>query len=290
MLKKLFILVAFQLSLLSYTSASYAITIKIGHNDTSYDQAAAALFKVVFERSGYNVAETQGDPDLLLSMLDRGEINFYLCAWLPNRDADSFSPYSENLKLITRLYENASSFFAVPRYIPRSLINTVEDLSKPEVLEKMNATILVNKQDSSLVRQAERSAVAYDLESSGYGLQIVASDAWDENIDNQLEKKIWFVTPMTKPHLLNLSKKFRKLKDPKKSFAQKDTAWLVSNSKTEKRIASHIFEIVTKMELSTKWIAELEQMAEENNWPHYVAARVWMAAHPYTVEYWISSE
>ena len=119
----------------------------------------------------------------------------------------------------------------------------------------MNATILVNKQDSSLVRQAERSAVAYDLESSGYGLQIVASDAWDENIDNQLEKKIWFVTPMTKPHLLNLSKKFRKLKDPKKSFAQKDTAWLVSNSKTEKRIASHIFEIVTKMELSTKWIA-----------------------------------
>jgi hypothetical protein len=44
------------------------------------------------------------------------------------------------------------------------------------------------------------------------------------------------------------------------------------------------------MELSTKWIAELEQMAEENNWPHYVAARVCMAAHPYTVEYWISSE
>jgi ABC-type proline/glycine betaine transport system substrate-binding protein len=80
MLKKLFILVAFQLSLLSYTSASYAITIKIGHNDTSYDQAAVALFKVVFERSGYNVAETQGDPDLLLSMLDRGEIRLlFIC-------------------------------------------------------------------------------------------------------------------------------------------------------------------------------------------------------------------
>jgi len=31
-------------------------------------------------------------------------------------------------------------------------------------------------------------------------------------------------------------------------------------------------------------------MAHDENWPYYVAARVWMAEHPYTVEYWISGE
>jgi ABC-type proline/glycine betaine transport system substrate-binding protein len=31
-------------------------------------------------------------------------------------------------------------------------------------------------------------------------------------------------------------------------------------------------------------------MIKEKDYPPYVAARIWMAAHPYTVEYWISGE
>ena len=290
MFKKLLIKCIVLLSILIFGNGAHALTIKIGHNDTPYDAAAAALVKVVFERSGYNVSETKGDSEILMSMLDRGEIDFYLSAWLPKRDAESYAPYEENLKLITALYDDASSFFAVPRYVPSSMVNTVDDLTKPEIIEKMNKQIILDDQDEILTQQAKETVAAHNLENAGYELTAISSSEWDTKLEKQLGDKIWFFTPMTKLHRLNLTKKFRAIKGTSNTFKQKDTAWLVGNKKTQKKIATHIFEIISKMELSTKWVAEIDQMAFENDWPHYVAARVWMASHPYTVEYWISGE
>lgn len=290
MFKKLLIKCILLLSILIFGNGAHALTIKIGHNDTPYDAAAAALVKVVFERSGYNVSETKGDSEILMSMLDRGEIDFYLSAWLPKRDAESYAPYEENLKLITALYDDASSFFAVPRYVPSSMVNTVDDLTKPEIIEKMNKQIVLDDQDKILTQQAKETVAAHNLENAGYELTAISSSEWDAKLEKQLGDKIWFFTPMTKLHRLNLTKKFRAIKGTSNTLKQKDTAWLVGNKKTQKKIATHIFEIISKMELSTKWVAEINQMAFENDWPYYVAARVWMASHPYTVEYWISGE
>lgn len=290
MFKKLLIKCILLLSILIFGNGAHALTIKIGHNDTPYDAAAAALVKVVFERSGYNVSETKGDSEILMSMLDRGEIDFYLSAWLPKRDAESYAPYEENLKLITALYDDASSFFAVPRYVPSSMVNTVDDLTKPEIIEKMNKQIVLDDQDKILTQQAKETIAAHNLENAGYELTAISSSEWDAKLEKQLGDKIWFFTPMTKLHRLNLTKKFRAIKGTSNTLKQKDTAWLVGNKKTQKKIATHIFEIISKMELSTKWVAEINQMAFENDWPYYVAARVWMASHPYTVEYWISGE
>ena len=288
--KKLLSCCTLLLSILVFGNIAHALTIKIGHNDTSYDAATSALVKVVFERSGYNVRETKGDSEILLSMLDRGEIDFYLSAWLPKRDANSYTPFKENLKLITALYDDASSFFVIPRYIPRSMVNKVEDLTKPEIIEKMNKKIILDGQDSVLTKQAEEAVAIHNLDKAGYNLSVIPSSEWDVQLKEQLENKNWFFTPMTKLHRLNLTKKFRVIKGTEEAFKQKDTAWLVANKKTERKIATHIFEIISKMELSTKWVAEINQMAYENDWPHYVAARVWMASHPYTVEYWLSGE
>ena len=290
MFKKLLIKCILLLSILIFGNGAHALTIKIAHNDTPYDAAAAALVKVVFERSGYNVSETKGDSEILMSMLDRGEIDFYLSAWLPKRDAESYAPYEENLKLITALYDDASSFFAVPRYVPSSMVNTVDDLTKPEIIEKMNKQIVLDDQDKILTQQAKETIAAHNLENAGYELTAISSSEWDAKLEKQLGDKIWFFTPMTKLHRLNLTKKFRAIKGTSNTLKQKDTAWLVGNKKTQKKIATHIFEIISKMELSTKWVAEINQMAFENDWPYYVAARVWMASHPYTVEYWISGE
>ncbi|MDA0237343.1 MAG: hypothetical protein O3B03_02400 [Proteobacteria bacterium] len=290
MFKKLLLLFILLLSMLFAGNMAHALSIKIGYNDTSYDEATAALFKIVFERSGYNVSEIKGDSDVLLSMLDRGEIDFYLSAWLPGRDAKSFAAYQESLTLVTPLYENASYFFAVPAYIPQSMLNTIEDLSKPEIIGKMNKSIVIDKRDRALAKVMEKAFAAYGLSSSGYELINMNSQNWDADLKNRLEEKTWFTVPMTKPHLLNLTKKFRLIKDTQNAIGGEDTAWLVVNKKTEKKIATHIFEIISRMKLSTKWVAEINQMAQDNNWPHYVAARAWMASHTYTVEYWISSE
>ena len=290
MLKRILTILVFLSSACILTTHAHAISVKIGYNDTTYDQATASLFKVVFERSGYNVSEIKGDPDVLLSMLDKGEIDVYVSAWLPHRDAASFADAGEDLKLITPLYEDASSFFVVPKYIPKSAMNSIQDLLKPDVMGRMDTSILGDKRSRRLAEQVRIALDDYQLNDQGFTQKLLEQADWYEQVQQKLEDKSWFVLPMTKPHMLNMTKKFRRLKDPKEAFAKDDTAWLVGNSKTHKRIADHIFEIITKMELSTKWVAEIDEMAYDNDWPHYVAARVWMAAHPYTVEYWISGE
>ena len=58
MVKKLLLHCTLLLSISVFGNVAHALTIKIGHNDTPYDAATAALVKVVFERSGYNVSET----------------------------------------------------------------------------------------------------------------------------------------------------------------------------------------------------------------------------------------
>ena len=250
MFKKLLLIFVLHLSMLFFGNTAQALSIKIGHNDTSYDGATAALFKVVFERSGYNVSEIKGDSDVLLSMLERGEIDFYLSAWLPGRDAESFAVYQENLTLVTPLYENASSFFAVPRYIPQSIVSTIEDLSKPEVIERMNKTIVLDERDRALGKLTKHSFETYSLTTSGYDLMTMTSQDWSADLTRRLEEKVWFAVPMTKPHLLNLTKKFRVIKDSQEAFGGKDTAWLVANKKTQKKIASHIFGRSTPLKLT----------------------------------------
>ena len=267
-----------------------AVSIKIGFNDTAYDEATAALFKIVFERSGYNVNQIKGDPGPLLDMLEQGEIDVYVTAWLPNTHASEFVDFEETLKLITPLYDGAQSYFAVPRYIPKKHLATIDDLTKADIKEKIDSTIITDKRTRATSKQTEDALSAYGLNESGYTVEALESAEWLAAIESKLEEKQWFVIPLTKPHVLDTTKKFRRLKDTKNVFKVKDTAWLVGNKKTSKKIADHIYQILTKMELSTQWIAEIERMAHDENWPYYVAARVWMAEHPYTVEYWISGE
>jgi len=271
-------------------STANAKTIAIGYTDESYQEAAAMIFKIVFERSGYNVAEKIGPSTAMLYAVADGEIDVFISAWLPNRDAEDYQALKDKLVLMTPIYDDARSGFAVPRYIPKSIVENIDDLSKPEVLERINKTITQDSREKVLNEQTKNATKTYALADQGFAVESLDSDSWFATVEKRLENKEWFAIPLTKPHIFNLTKNFRFLKDPKSGFHKKDTAWLVGSNRTKKEVAEHIYNILLKMEMSTEWVAELQQMIKEKDYPPYVAARIWMAAHPYTVEYWISGE
>ena len=271
-------------------STANAKTLAIGYTNESSQEAAAMIFKIVFERSGYNVAEKIGSTSTMLHAVADGEVDVFISAWLPNRDAEDYESLKDKLVLMTPIYDDARSGFAVPKYIPKSIVENIDDLTKPEVLERINKTITQDTREKELNEQTKNAGKTYSLADQGFAMEALDSDSWFATVEKRLESKEWFVIPITKPHIFNLTKNFRFLKDPKGGFHKKDTAWLVANKKTEKEVAEHIYNILLKMEMSTEWVAELQQMIKEKDYPPYVAARIWMAAHPYTVEYWISGE
>lgn len=267
-----------------------AKTIVIGHVDLPYHEVTAAVYKTVLERSGYSVALKKGPRGVLLSMLAEGELDLFVAPWLPHLDGERWAAHKEKLVQISPLYDTARFFWAVPDYIPESAVNSIADLTKPEVVAKMNKAILGPQEEPELASRSEKLVQEYALSQAGYEYKSGTTQDWVGTMDAHIKSKSWFVMPLWQPHYLNTVTKLRMLQDPKHALGQPDTAWLAGNKQTEQKIESHIFAILERMEFSTDWIAELDRMVHVEQYPPHVAARIWMAAHPYTIEYWINAE
>ncbi|NIO41355.1 MAG: hypothetical protein GTO41_14980 [Burkholderiales bacterium] len=271
-------------------SGANAATIVIGHVNLSFYEATAALFKHSLERSGYNVAMKKGPHSVIYPMLAEGEFDLFVAAWLPNTHQKYWADYGESLSLVTPLYSDAKLFWAVPDYIPASAVNSVADLAKPDVATRMDKTIRGPGADSGLMMRSKKLMEKYALSEAGYELVPGEAEDWIANFKGNIDAKKWFVMPLWQPQYLNKVAKLRILEEPHNILGEADTAWLVAHKSAKAKIAPHIYEILERMELSVKWVTELDYMISVEKLPPDVAARVWMASHPYTVEYWIDAD
>ena len=271
-------------------SSAQAATIVIGHVNLSFYEATAALFKHALERSGYNVVLKKGPHGVMYPMLAQGEFDLFVAAWLPNTHAAYWQEYKENLSLVTPLYSDARLFWAVPAYVPESAVNSVADLAKPEVAARMQKTIRGPGADSGLMMRSKTLMDEYGLSEAGYELAPGKAEDWIANFNRDIETENWFVMPLWQPHYLNQAAKLRILEEPKNILGEADTAWLVAHPNAKQKIAPHIYQILERMELSVKWVTDLDYMISVEELPPDVAARVWMSRHPNTVDYWIDAD
>lgn len=272
------------------SSSANAATIVIGHVNLSFYEATAALFKQALERSGYSVVLKKGPHSVMYPLLADGEFDLFVAAWLPNTHQQYWDEYGENLSLVTPLYSDAKLFWAVPDYVPASAVNSVADLAKPEVAAKMQKTIRGPGADSGLMMRSRTLMEEYALSQAGYELAPGKAQDWITYFNQNVEAQNWFVMPLWQPQYLNKVAKLRILEEPRNILGEADTAWLVAHKSAKRKIATHIYEILERMELTVKWVTELDYMVSVEKLPPDVAAHVWMARHPYTVEYWIDAE
>lgn len=263
-----------------------ARTIVLGHVNQPAYEATAIIIQTIIERLGYNVAVKYGSYDVMYAMLADGEIDMFVAASLPNENAELWEEYKDKMTLLTPLYEDARQFWAVPKYIPASAVKSVADLSKPDVAQKMEKVIRGPAANSSLMNQSEKLMQEYGLTAAGYELTSGKSEDWIANFNANVKAKKWFVVPLWQPHFLNQVAELRILREPKQLLGKSDTAWLITQKGAKKRFGKTTYEILKKMELSTKWVDELEYMVNVEKMTPRTAARQWMGLHPYTVEYW----
>ena len=130
----------------------------------------------------------------------------------------------------------------------------------------------------------------YGLTQTGYQLAPGKSADWIDGFNASIKSGKWFVVPLWQPHYLSEIAKLRILDEPKKLLGEPDTAWLIANKGTKRKMGAGGFGVLQKMELSVRSIAEIEyQVYVEKRSPRE-AGRRWMGLHPYTVEYWLENE
>lgn len=274
--------------LLLAASAVHAATVVIGHPQGSVYETTASVYRIVLERSGYNVVMKSGPPEMLYEMLAGGECDLYVAALLPNAQQQLWSEYKENLIQVAPIYYDVKQFWAVPAYVPASAVKSVADLASPEVAAKMQKTINGPGVTTSLMLRSAELMQAYRLSEAGYELAPGTEQEWVDAFKHNVDARNWFVTPLWQPQYLNKVAKMRILEDPKDVFGKPDTAWLIAGKSGRAKFPEQIYDILTRMEFSVANVNELDYMVNVEKTPPLDAAHLWMSRHPYTIEYWLN--
>ena len=110
---------------------SNSATITLGQISLSFYSVVGGVVQEILEREGYGVVVVEGPHADIFPQLGAGKVDIFVAAWLPNGHAQLFAKVENSTFKITKLYDGASFFWAVPSYVPENVLSSVDDLRKP---------------------------------------------------------------------------------------------------------------------------------------------------------------
>ncbi len=204
-------------ALLAGTMATSALaqdakTVKLGWapwSDAEFVTKLAA--KLLEDKYGQKVELVQTDVAPLYQGVSRGDLDAMMMAWLPATHEDYYKRVESKVENLGPVYEGAKLGWVVPAYIPESEINSIEDLKKAEIQEKLKGQIQGIDPGAGLTRLSEEAIKAYGL---NYKLQISSEAAMLTTVDREMRKDGWFVATAWSPHWMFGKYKLRYIDDP----------------------------------------------------------------------------
>ncbi len=188
-------------------------TVKLGWapwSDAEFVTKLAA--KLIQDNYNQKVELVQTDVAPLYQGVSRGDLDAMLMAWLPATHADYYKRVESKVDNLGSVYEGAKLGWVVPEYIPESEINSIEDLKKDTVKEKLGAKIQGIDPGAGLTRLSEEAIKDYGLD---YNLLISSEAAMLTTVDRSMRNDGWFVATAWSPHWMFGKYKLRYIDDPK---------------------------------------------------------------------------
>jgi ABC-type proline/glycine betaine transport system substrate-binding protein len=113
------------------------------------------------------------------------------------------NPYGDRAEAIAVLYEGARFDWMVPAYVPENAVASVEDLTKPDVLARIEHRIQGTGRDSGNMMLSAEVVKAYGLDTAGYELVPGTLKEFHAAYDRALAQGKWFIMPLWTPHYIN---------------------------------------------------------------------------------------
>ncbi len=268
------------------TMAQDAKPVKLGFapwSDAEFVTKLAA--KLIKDELGNEVELVQTDVAPLYQGVSRGDIDAMMMAWLPATHADYFAKVKDKVETLGTVYDGAKLGWVVPAYIPESEIASIEDLKKPEVQEKLSATIQGIDPGAGLTRLSQQAVKDYALDD--YKLQISSEAGMLTTVDRAMRGEKWFVATSWSPHWMFGKYKLRYIDDPKKSLGEAEHVDILAR-KDLKADNPKVAAMLSRMKLP---ISDLEAAmfdAQETSYDDAVAK--YIKDHPDQIKAWLGEE
>ncbi len=259
----------------------------LGQIQLSFYAVAGAVIQGVLETLGHPVEVREGVHETIFPALGRGEVDLLAAAWLPGAHAIYWAQYKDQAIELATLYDGARLFWAVPDYVPESLVRSVDDLLKPDVASKMAKTIRGIGAGSGLMMGSKKMMTEYGLEQAGYELVPGPPKDWIGNFEKAVAERRWVIIPLWRPQFLNKAYRVRPLDEPKRLLGGTDRAVLVANKEFPNRFPAKTVDTLRRIDLGVDAVTEMDYMVNVERKSPREAAKVWMARNADRVQSWM---
>jgi glycine betaine/proline transport system substrate-binding protein len=259
--------------------------IRLGQVNLSFYAVTGGVVQEVLERSAQPFVIVEGSHGDIYPKLGTGEIDILAASWLPNAHAGLYAKVKDQTFLLSKLYDDAKLYIAVPDTAPAS-VRSVADLAKPEIAAQFDKTILSIGASSGLSIGAAKMMESYGLKAAGYEFKPGEARDWIANFRKAVDEKRHVVMPLWQPQWLNATYKVRVLADPQKVFGDGDQAFLVARNDLSAKLRPEVLERLKRVALSVEAVTEMDRMVNVDKLSPREAARRWIAANPAKTADW----
>lgn len=259
----------------------------LGQVSLSFYAVVGGVIQEILERLGHVVEVRQGPHEQIFPLLGEAGIDLMVGAWLPEGHSAYWARYGKDAQEVARLYDGARFFWAVPEYVPASEVDSLVDLAKPGVVERMGKVIQGIGAGAGITVVSTRAVREYGLESLGYAVRPGTATEWIAAYESASAEKRWVVFPTWAPQYLNRGGKLRPLADPKGVLGGTNHAALVAPRERFGRLPQTTRNVLSRISIDIDSVTEMDWHVNVNKMTPRVAAKAWMDANPHRVAAWL---
>lgn len=263
-------------------------TIRLGVVQLSFYQVVAGVVQNVLERLGHQVVIVEGSHTEIFPLLDRGDIDLLVAVWLPSGHQPLMEKYGSQAIELKPIYKNAGFFWGIPDYLPQN-IQSIDDLTRPEVMEVINPVIQGIGEGAGITRLSQEVMNRYKLKAAGYKFRTGTEAEWVKAFEQGINDQNGVIIPLWQPQYLNQAYNIRRLEDPLTVFPPSDRCSLVITQNFRDRLSRETLNTLNRIFLGIEAVTAMDYWTNVENLSPQEAARRWMAENSAQVRLWMAS-
>lgn len=283
-------------SIMGLFSPAYAAgtkTINIGWTSWSDAEFVTKLARDLIESHyGYNVKLTMADVGIQYQGVKKGDLDAMLMAWLPDTHRDYWDKVRDKVYDLGPLYTGAKLGWVVPDYIPKSELNSIEDLKKSNVASKLGDKVTGIDPGAGLMRLSAKALKDYGLDN--YQLVQSSGAAMTAQLTRAERSKQWIVVTGWTPHWMFGKWKLRFLQDPKGVLGGPqhiDAVVREGFTQDYPKVAAFLTRMYIPLNELQAGMFQAQQYQKQNkDNPYELAVKDYIKNHPDRVNYWLTGK